>query len=153
MASRRMERVEELLRRELADMLLRGELRDPRLKPAMAISITGARVTADLSVARVFVDVLTDEADIDRVLAGLNAGRSALRAKLGQRVKLRRTPELRFERDDSVIHGARIEAVLAELADERREPQGTPDEGGAGDEAAEDETREDAGDESAEGSS
>ena len=149
MASRRMERVEELLRRELADMLLRGELRDPRLKPAMAISITGARVTADLSVARVFVDVLTDEADIERVLAGLNAGRSALRAKLGQRVKLRRTPELRFERDDSVIHGARIEAVLAELADERREPRAEPNADDADDGA----DRSDTPDESPEGSS
>ena len=52
-------------------MLIRGELRDPRLSPASAISITGVEVSGDLVVARVFVDVLTEELRSARVLAAL----------------------------------------------------------------------------------
>ncbi|HLT41053.1 MAG TPA: ribosome-binding factor A, partial [Enhygromyxa sp.] len=68
MSGRRQHRVEELLRRELAQMLLRGELRDPRLAPASAISITGVDVSADLSVARVYVDVLAETLRLTDVL-------------------------------------------------------------------------------------
>jgi len=133
--SRRTERVEELLRREIADILLRGELRDPRLAPVASLSITGARVSADLSHARVFVDVMPppavegpgarvsaamDERRIARVLEGFAASAGLIRAKLQQRIDIRRVPELRFEHDDAVERGARIETVLSELEAERR---------------------------------
>lgn len=144
--SRRTERVEELLRREIADILLRGELRDPRLAGVLGISITGARVTADLGQARVFVDVIDVdegptpeggrarpprrglEARKAQVLAGFGASAGLIRAKLQQRVELRRVPELHFEIDDAVARGARIEQVLAELRNESgtepRDPEG-----------------------------
>lgn len=98
-------------------MLLRGELRDPRLSPASAISITGVEISADLSVARVFVDVLTEALRREDVLAALHAGGGLIRRKLGDRLRLRRTPELRFEQDESITRGARVEAILAELRD------------------------------------
>jgi ribosome-binding factor A len=110
----RLSRVEETLRRALADLLLRGELRDPRLRNAAAISITAVKISPDLGSAQVYVDVL-GEASIDDVLAGLNAGASVLRAKLGGRIRLKRTPALRFVVDRSIEQGRRIEAVLAEL--------------------------------------
>jgi ribosome-binding factor A len=121
--SMRTSRVEETLRRALADILLRGELRDPRLRNAAAISITAVKMSPDLGSAQVYVDVLdspgasgTSAAPaIDEVLAGLNAGASALRARLGSRIRLKRTPSLRFVVDRSIEQGRRIEAVLAEL--------------------------------------
>lgn len=115
--TRRQHRVEELLRREIAQMLMRGELRDPRLTPASAVSITGVEVSADLSVARVFIDVLTEALRLTDVLAALRAGGGLIRRKLGDRLKLRRMPELRFEQDNSITRGARVEAILAELRD------------------------------------
>jgi ribosome-binding factor A len=128
----RLSRVEETVRRALADLLLRGELRDPRLRNAAAISITAVKISPDLGSAQVYVDVL-GEASIDDVLAGLNAGASALRAKLGGRIRLRRTPALRFVVDRSIEQGRRIEAVLAELhageAGASSPPSEAPDEG------------------------
>lgn len=115
--SRRRQRVEELLRREMAQMLLRGELRDPRLQPASAVSVTGVSVSPDLSVATIYVDVLTEALRLESVLAALRAGSGAIRRKLGERVQLRRTPELRFHHDDSIERGNRVEAILTELRD------------------------------------
>jgi ribosome-binding factor A len=115
---RRQQRVEELLRRELAQMLLRGELRDPRLSPASAVGITGVDVSADLSVARVYVDVLAESLRIDDVLAAFEGGAGVLRHKLGERLQLRRMPELRFVHDESIGRGARIEAILTELREQ-----------------------------------
>jgi ribosome-binding factor A len=107
-----------MLRREIAGMLLRGDLRDPRIQPIAAISITAVRVAPDLGSARVFVDALGDAVNVPRVLAGLNAGAGAIRAALGPKLNLKRTPSLRFERDDSVDQGRTIERVLAEIATE-----------------------------------
>ena len=115
MTTRRQQRVEELLRRELAQLLLRGELRDPRLSPASAVGITGVEVSADLSVAKVYVDVLTESLRLEDVLAALSGGGGVLRRKLGERLELRRMPELRFMQDQSITRGARVEAILAEL--------------------------------------
>ena len=123
--SRRLERVEELLRRELAEVILRGSLRDPRLQPASAISITGVSVSADFSSAHVFIDVRTEEIDPERVLEGLRAGASAIRARLAGSVHLNRVPLLKFERDLSIVRAARIEKILIEVS---------PDDGEADDE-------------------
>lgn len=112
---RRQQRVEELLRREIAQLLLRGELRDPRLSPASAVSVTGVKVSADLSVARVFIDVLAESLRRDDVLAALTSGTGLIRTKIGERLQLRRAPELRFEADAAIERGARVERILTEL--------------------------------------
>ena len=117
MASRRQNRVEELLRRELAKLLLHGELRDPRLSPASAVSITGVSVSADLSVAKVYVDVLSEAVRREDALAALTSGAGRLRSKLSARLELRRMPELRFMADEAIVRGARVEAILTELRD------------------------------------
>ncbi len=122
--SMRLQRVEQTLRRALADIVLRGDLRDPRLRQAAAISITAVKVSPDLSSARVFVDVLgSEQLRRDDVIAGLNAGASAIRAKLGGRIRLKRTPALQFVVDGSIEQGNRIEAVLAELAQQREDAE------------------------------
>ncbi|MBC8070772.1 MAG: 30S ribosome-binding factor RbfA [Deltaproteobacteria bacterium] len=116
----RMAKVEELLRREIAAALVRGELRDPRLGDVSAISVTGVQVAPDLSNARIYVDVMAKGADVYTVLRGLNAGAAVLHHALRERVELRRTPKLRFERDESIDRGRAIEAVLGEIAAERK---------------------------------
>lgn len=118
--SQRLERVQEMLRRELAGIVARGELRDPRLHPTAGISVTGVDVSPDLSHARVFIDVAMSSRPMAEVLAGLNAGHSALRARLSRRIKLKRVPALRFFADDSIQRGASIERVLAEIHEEDR---------------------------------
>jgi len=116
--SMRSQRVEQTIRRVLADLLVRGELRDPRLRHIAAVSITGVKISPDLAQAQVYVDVLEGTCDLDQVLAGLNAGASVLRTRLGKRIRLKRTPSLHFMVDDSIEQGLKIEAVLAELRSE-----------------------------------
>ena len=112
--STRTARVENMLRREIAAALVRGEIKDARLRDPVGISITGVTVSPDLGSARVFVDVL-GERDVQRVLAGLNAAAGVLRSELGKKMKLRRAPSLRFERDESIARGRSIERVLEEI--------------------------------------
>ena len=104
-----------MLRRELAQMLILGEIRDPRLGPAANISITAVLVSADLGVARVFFDVLGEDRQRERAGAALNAGAGRIRSILGERVKMRRLPQLRFEWDESIERGRRMEAIFEEL--------------------------------------
>ena len=119
--SRRMERVEALIQREVAGILRSGELRDPRVSALASISITGVSVSADLSHAKIFVDVMGTTQEIARVMAGLEASQSAVRGMIGARVKLRKTPSIRFFKDESIAQGHRIEQVLAELRDEAKQ--------------------------------
>ena len=112
--STRTARVENMLRREIAAALVRGDVKDARLRDPVGISITGVTVSPDLGAARVFVDVL-GERDVERVLAGLNAAAGVLRSELGKKMKLRRAPSLRFERDESIARGRSIERVLEEI--------------------------------------
>lgn len=115
-----MERVEETLRRAIADVLLIGGLRDPRLQ-GVTFSVTGVKVDADLTLARVFVDILAQGADVvdaDAVLAGLRAAAAAVRHELRDKVQMRRIPNLRFERDESIERGLKIEQLLAQIKTE-----------------------------------
>jgi ribosome-binding factor A len=124
--STRLERVEELLRREIAAALLSDDLRDPRLHVPGGLSVTGVRVSADLSSARVYVDVLGDAVERKRVMRGLGGAARAISRILGDRVDLKRVPRLSFHADEAVAQGARIEAVLAELR-QAPVPEGDPD--------------------------
>lgn len=134
--SRRMQRVEALMHREVAGILRLGELRDPRVSGVVSISITGVSVSADLSHAKVFVDVMGDAREVANVMAGLEASQTAVRSLVGARIKLRKTPAIRFFRDESIERGHRIEKVLAELRDE--ENQRTPESADPGEDARKD---------------
>ncbi len=131
--STRQSRVEELLRREIAGALLRGEIKDHRVRRQEMISVTAVRVSADLSVARVFIDVLEGGPDVRRVVEGLNAAQGVFKRHLGRVLQLRRTPSLRFEHDDSIEQGTRIEQVLAEIR-----AQGPGDDDDDGDDGGDD---------------
>ena len=107
--TRRTERVSELIRHELSDLLLR-ELRDPRLDGV--ISITRVEVSPDLYNARVSVSVMSETASPDDALKALNAAAGYLHKELVHRLDMRRVPFLTFHLDKSIEEGA---AVLAQL--------------------------------------
>ena len=120
---RRPRRVAEAIRAQLAEAFSR-ELGDPRLSDLV---ITSVDVTDDLSLARVGVRSLTRDADPgqrDQVLSGLRQVAGRLRGRVGSRLRLRRTPELRFEYDTGHDALRRVEELLDEI---RREPR-PPDE-------------------------
>jgi len=111
MPSRRVERLNEQLKREIMD-LLRRDLRDPRVHD---VTVTAVDVTPDLYHARVRVTSLAQGAERDAILEGLEAAGPFLRGELGRRLRIRRAPELEFSWDLSLDHARRIEQLLAQV--------------------------------------
>ena len=87
-------------------------VRDPGVGP---LAITGVEVSADLWFARVYVDPYGSEEEKARTLAALARAAPFLRSLLGRELRIRRMPELRFERDTSIDAGKRIEEILIEV--------------------------------------
>lgn len=108
MAGVRRSRLGEQLRRELS-LKLRHLVRDPGLGP---VSVTGVDVTADLWLARVYVEAHGSAAQQSETMAALRRAAPFLRSVLGRELHIRRMPELRFHRDQSIEAGRRIEEIL-----------------------------------------
>ncbi len=89
--------------------LLRFETKDPRLD---GVSLSAVDLTRDLSVARVYFSLLDPAADPVQAQTGLEKASGFLRSKLGQAIKVRHVPELRFEHDDSAAEGQRIAELI-----------------------------------------
>jgi len=109
--SRRVERLNEQLKREISD-ILRFEVKDPRIG---MVTVTGARASTDLSLAQIFVSIPGDDAERTETLEGLSAASPYIRSELGKRMKIRKVPELRFRSDESLDYAMRIEKLLGEV--------------------------------------
>ena len=109
---RRMERVNGLLREEIA-ALLASQVNDPRLKGL--ITITQVRTASDLRNARVYVSVMGTEADRRDALAGIQSSASYLRRELRSRVSLRYVPFLTFQLDDAMLEADRLMQLIDDL--------------------------------------
>ena len=110
--SRRLQRLNVLLRREISDLILR-ELRDPRL--AEIVTLTRVSTSPDLKAATVYVSVL-GEADVKT--ATMNALVHAapfIRRHLTSRLSIRRTPEIQFTLDESIEQAAHVLDLMKHL--------------------------------------
>jgi ribosome-binding factor A len=108
-------RVGEAIRQELSEILAR-EVHDPGMG---FLTLTRVQVSPDLQVARVFYTQLGDDAAKKATRRALDRAMPFLRHQIGQRVHLRRVPELHFTFDKSVEHQDRIEQILLDLKRER----------------------------------
>ena len=107
MPSNRLGRINEEIQRELAALI--PTVKDPRVTGL--ISITRVETTPDLHFAKIYVSML-DKSDANNVVKGLKSAGGYLRRELSRALNLRHTPELIFERDDSIDHGAHILELL-----------------------------------------
>ena len=114
----RLDRIGDQMQRELAVMIQR-EIKDPRLD-AM-ITVSGVKVSKDLGYADIYVTVLGKEDNPEVIaenMAILKQAAGFLRGRIGQSIKLRVVPQLRFHYDESVQRGQHlsnlIEKTLAE---------------------------------------
>jgi ribosome-binding factor A len=107
--SQRQLRVGEEIRHALAHMVTQTEFRDPDLA-GQSITVTEVRVSPDLRNATVFVTPLVGEAET--VVPALQRASAYMRGQLARAVKLRHTPSLKFEYDDSFDQAERIDLVL-----------------------------------------
>jgi ribosome-binding factor A len=108
--TKRTSRVGETVRDAIVDVF-RRDLKDDRL--AM-VSVTEVEVSPDLHLARVFVSGLKED-ETKQIVKELNAQRGRIRHFLGQRIRLRFTPELDFRYDETPARAGRIEQLLSDI--------------------------------------
>ena len=114
---RRVARVSELIRREVSQMLL-TDIKDDRVGAGM-VSVTDVTVAGDLQHAKIFVSIYGDSAAKAETMEGLRAATGFVRSELGQRIRLRRTPEVTFLEDVGLERGDRVLTLLNQLSQER----------------------------------
>jgi ribosome-binding factor A len=108
--SQRQQRVAELVRHALAEVLGRGDIQDPVLNQHV-VTIPEVRMSPDLKLATAFVMPLGGR-DERPVIEALDRNRKVLRQEVARRVDLKFAPDLRFLRDESFDEAARIDALL-----------------------------------------
>jgi ribosome-binding factor A len=108
--SQRQQRVAELIRHALAEVLSRGDLQDGVLTKNV-ITIPEVRMSPDLKLATAYIMPLGGK-DEEAVLKALDKNKKILRQEVARRVNLKFAPDLRFLRDESFDEAARIDALL-----------------------------------------
>src|SRR4051794_10391605 len=106
--------------RELVASVVRTQIKDPRLG---MITITDARITADLRDATVFYTVLGDAAAEAGTAAALESANGLLRSTVGKALGLRHSPTLTFVLDNVQDQAKRIDELLAAARDADAEVQ------------------------------
>src|SRR4051795_7934448 len=106
----RMRRIDEVMRKVIGSAIA-SDLEDPRIG---FVTVTGVETSPDLRSARVYVSVLGNEDERERSLAGLQSSHGVLQGKIASAMRLKRTPTLTFEYDDTAERGDRISRLLDE---------------------------------------
>ena len=122
MASHRPDRVGDQIRQELSELLSRGTVHDPGIG---FITLTRVKVSPDLQMARVYYTSLGDEAARRQTAKALERATGFFRRCVGDRLQLRRVPELHFQFDESIGHQDRVEQILRELHEEEERRNAT----------------------------
>ena len=108
MPSDRLRRVDEAMRQVLSDAVTQG-LKDPRVG---FVTVTAVNTSPDLRHARVFVSVLGSPAERDDSLAGLRSAHGHLQRLVARELRLKHTPTLTFEHDDTLERAMRISELI-----------------------------------------
>lgn len=116
--SNRTVRVNELVQRELSDILHRRYQSE-----AVAVTVSEVRISPDLRDGRVFVAVVGDEAAAEAKLRWLRSKAAEIRAEIGRRIVLKYLPKLEYVLDTSAARGARILQVLDEIEHPAKRPK------------------------------
>lgn len=107
----RAKQVGEQMKKELSDIISR-KIKDPRVG---FVTVTDVEVTGDLQQAKVYISVLGSEKEKEDTLVGLSKAKGFIRSEIGRRIRLRKTPEIFFEFDESINYGNRIETLLNQI--------------------------------------
>ncbi len=120
MEGKRAERIADLVQREISEMLVRS-IKDPRIG---FITITRVAVTQDCRLARIYFSMVGNAEDRERSLEGLNSAKGYIRRELGQRMKLKYTPEILFKFDPSIEYAIHMDDLMHQLEEEREKKDG-----------------------------
>ena len=112
---RRLARVEKEVQHVIAQYLISG-FKEPL--PGL-VTVTSIKMTADLRAARVFISVLGEPQDLEKVIGLLQARAFEIQRIVGDELKMRYCPKLTFEADRTTEHVLKVERILAELAQQK----------------------------------
>ncbi len=112
--SKRPEKVGEAIQKIVSELILRG-LKDPRIG---FVTITGVKMTDDLSVAKIFYSVVGSDEEKKDSQAGLKSAAGFIRKEVGAQLKLRHVPEIHFKFDDTLERANNIERLLRQIHEE-----------------------------------
>lgn len=107
----RTERIEEEIKKVVSKVISQ-ELKDPRLTGL--ISVTKVLVTKDLKYCKIFVSML-GTTDVNEAMNALKSGAGYIRKEIGNNVRMHSTPEVKFELDDSMEYGEKIQKIISDL--------------------------------------
>jgi ribosome-binding factor A len=113
MSSLRLERVRELLKREIGEIIRR----EIPMGDSGLITVNDVQVTSDLQSATVYLGILGSAEQQKKGLAKLNIHRKRIQGLVGKAVILKYTPQLRFLIDEGVEQGNKVLQILKELED------------------------------------
>ena len=106
----KIDRLEMIFSKEISN-ILQTEIKDENIK---FVTVTGAKISSDLSYAKVFVTVL-DDSKKDKTMIALNKASRFIRKTLCDKIEIRKMPEIKFIYDDSINYGRKIEKIIKEL--------------------------------------
>jgi len=120
MTSPRAKRVQAAIKQEVS-RIIHSELKDPRIG---FVTITEVALTPDLRTAKIYYSVLGNEKNKKSTQIGLGRAKGYIRKLIGERVKLRCTPEINFYADSSQEYSQQIEDIIDKIhkEDEGKEP-------------------------------
>jgi ribosome-binding factor A len=111
----RSERVNEQIRRELAELIRTSGIKDPRVSSHVKlVTLTDVEVTPDYAHAKVFYTSLSGPEQRENIDRGLKAAAGFLRRELGKRIRIHHIPELHFIYDGSVERGTQLSQLIDE---------------------------------------
>jgi ribosome-binding factor A len=105
------DRMADRVREILSELLLR-EVADPRLQ---GVTVTEVKLDSELMYADVYVNALGEEHREKEVLLGLKHANGFLRREVGQRIRVRNTPELHFHWDTTLERGEYLNQIINSL--------------------------------------
>lgn len=115
MANIRAQRVASQLQQTISQ-IIQKELQNPIFTEQL-VTVVDVRVSADLSVAKVYFSVLASKQKQQEVMQALNEAKNFIRNEIASRLNMRITPELRFELDTLVEKGEKLIKLIDEVND------------------------------------
>lgn len=116
MGGPRLSRVQEAIKEEISQ-IIQFELKDPRVG---FVTVTSVNISPDLRQARIFLTILGNPEEQKESLAGLNSAKGFIRSELGKRIRMKFTPQIEFEIDQSIKEGIRISKLIDYLHKEEK---------------------------------
>jgi ribosome-binding factor A len=117
MTNYRSGRINEEMKKEISN-IIRSDIKDPRV--TAMVSVTKVDVTKDQKYAKVYVSVYGEGKSKEDTFEALRNSAGFIRREVGHRVKLRNTPEIIIEQDNTIEYGMHIDKILQAIKENKK---------------------------------